>query len=128
MAKTYTYGSVSPIGDTDPTDMPVADVETAIAWYESKMGFRLVSHIDGPAPSAVLERDGIQLGFAVNGGDPEQASCYISVSDIKAAMEDLQSRGVRVGNHRIDEHGGEKHEVFFVRDDDGICYCIGQRV
>jgi catechol 2,3-dioxygenase-like lactoylglutathione lyase family enzyme len=128
MAREYAYGSVSPIGDTDPMDMPVADVEKAIAWYESRMGFHLVSRRDGPAPSAVVERDGVQLGFAVNGGDPEQASCYLGVSDVQAAMADMEAKGVGVANHRIDEHGGEKREVFFVRDEDGICYCIGQRV
>ena len=126
MASTYAYERVSPIGDTEPMNMPVADIDAAIAWYESKMGFTVKSRTDDPVAAVVMTRDDIELGFAVNGGDPEQASCYIAVSDGHAAMADLESKGVSVGNHRIDEHGDSKYEVFFVRDDDGICYCIGQ--
>jgi lactoylglutathione lyase len=128
MADTYTYGSVSPIGDTDPMNMPVADIDAAAAWYGAKMGFVETSRGGGETPRVVLARDDIEIGLAVNGGDPEQASCYIAVSDVKAAMADLESNGVQVSNHRIDEHSGAKYEVFFVRDDDGICYCIGQPV
>ena len=126
MASSYAYERVSPIGDTEPMDMPVADIDAAITWYESKMGFSVKSRVVGATPSVVMARDDIELGFAVNGGDPEQASCYIAVSDLRAAMSDLESKGVSVGNHRIDDHGGSKFEVFFIRDDDGICYCIGQ--
>jgi lactoylglutathione lyase len=128
MSDGYTYTSVSPIGDTQPMAMPVADVDVATRWYETHMGFSVKSRGDDPAPCVALARDEIEIGLAANGGDPEQASCYLGVSDVKAAMVDLEAKGVEVGNHRVDEHGGAKYEVFFVRDDDGICYCIGQPV
>ena len=52
MASTYAYERVSPIGDTEPMNMPVADIDAAIAWYESKMGFTVKSRTDDPVAAA----------------------------------------------------------------------------
>ncbi|MBM3213674.1 hypothetical protein FJZ36_01985 [Candidatus Poribacteria bacterium] len=124
----YVYRSVHPIGDTDPNGMPVADVERAAAWYAEKMGFRAKPRRSNPVPTVVLERDGVEFTIAENGGDPEQASLYLAVSDVEAASQDLASKGLRIANRRIDEHNGARYDVFFVKDEDGLCYCIGQRL
>ena len=56
----------------DAMNLPVANVETAIPFYETVMGFQIISRNDTPHKSAVLARDEIQIGLAENGGDPTQ--------------------------------------------------------
>ena len=124
----YQYEGIFPIGDSDPKNMPVRELEPAIRWYESNMGFSVKSRAETPHASATLARDAVELVLAVNGGDPEQSSCYISVSDVEAAFRDLTERGLDIANRRVDEHEGKRYDVFFVRAPDGLCYCIGQRV
>lgn len=56
----------------------------------------------GTAPTVVLERDGVQLGFAVNGGDPEQEGAAILVTDIQRAKAELEANDVQTSNWRIE--------------------------
>ena len=115
--------SIVPIGDTDPMDMPVADVHRAIAFYQEKLGFR-VEALEGGA--ATLTRDNVRLRLAQNGRDPEQASCYIGVSDVDALHRELCERGAPVADTVADmEHGGRAYRVIWLRDPDGLCYCLG---
>ena len=53
-------------------NLPVADLATALPFYETMLGFRVLSRSDTPASSAVLARDHIQIRLAENGGDPSQ--------------------------------------------------------
>ena len=53
----------------DAMNLPVENVEAAIPFYETVMGFRVVSRQDAPCKSAVLARDTIRIGLAENGGD-----------------------------------------------------------
>ncbi|MDA1193239.1 MAG: VOC family protein [Candidatus Poribacteria bacterium] len=124
----YTYNGVFPIGDTKPLDMPVADLDKAIAWYDKMMGFTVKERKESPVPTVILKRDKVEIGLALNGEDPEQASCYFNVSSTDAAYADMEAKGLKPGNRRIDDHGGKKYDVFFIRDEDGICYCLGSQV
>ena len=83
------FKSVSPY-QKDAMNLPVRDRESAIPFYEKVMGFRLVSRTDVPCRSAVLSRDGIQIGLAENGGDPTQDGCYFEVDDVEAAFAELK--------------------------------------
>jgi len=122
------FQSIHPIGDTDPLNLPVADVEKATEFYTRKMGFTLRRTTPETA-SAVLGRDGVEIGLSVNGLDPEQASCYIAVSDVDQVFEEYRANGVQLsGEPSITEHSGQSYRVFFAKDSDGICYCIGQPV
>src|SRR5437870_4859686 len=121
------YLSVHPIGDTNPLDMPVPDALKAAQWYEERMGFAR-NVIDGPDRSLTLTRDSIEIGLREYGGDPEQASCYIEVSDVDNARAELAANTVHVSEIRIDDYGGNKYRVFFAKDEDGICYCLGKKV
>ena len=56
---------------------------------------------NGNTPTVVLERDGVQLGFAVNGGDPEQEGAAILVTDIHRGKTELEANEVRISNWRI---------------------------
>jgi len=113
----------------DKMNLPVANVEAAIPFYETVMGFRVVSRIDSPHKSAVLGRDEIQIGLAENGGDPTQEGCFFEIDNAEAAFAELKSNGLKkeAADFRIDEHGDTSYKVFFVVAPDGLCYCLGER-
>ncbi len=70
----------------DAKNLPVADVEATIPFYETVMGFQLVSHSDIPFKSVLLGRDGLQIGLAENGGDPCQDSLFFEVDNAETAF------------------------------------------
>ena len=113
----------------DELSLPVENVEAAIPFYETVMGFRVVSRNDSPYKSAVPSRDGIQIGLAENGGDPTQEGCFFEVDNAETAFAELQSNGLgrEEANFRIDHHGDRSYIVFFVIAPDGLCYCLGER-
>lgn len=121
------YQAIYPIGQTDPMDMPVADVERAARWYVEKMGFTVDAR-DQSSTSVTISRGQVKMRLAKNGRDPEQASCYIAVDNVDAAREELASAGVNISEIRPDEYGGVKRRVFFAKDDDGLCYCLGSKI
>jgi catechol 2,3-dioxygenase-like lactoylglutathione lyase family enzyme len=113
----------------DELNLPVADVEAALPFYETIMGFRLLARNDAPHASAVLSRDGIQIGLAENGGDPSQDGCFFEVDNAEAAFAELKSNGLERedAGFRIDQYGDTAYKVFFVVAPDGLCYCLGER-
>jgi len=127
MTEKMRFKAVYPIGDTDPNQLPVRDLAEAVSYYQQVLGFQVKSRQDGPHPAATLARDGIEIGLTMNGGDPEQASCYIAVNDINLAFQELQAKELDLSEIRLDEHEGERYRVFFLRAPDGLCYCLGQR-
>ena len=76
------FKAVGPIGDTDSErpagerDWPCGRILHAVPRFFT--GFKRSDD------SAVLKRDDVQIGLAVNGLDPEQASCWFSVGDVDA--------------------------------------------
>ncbi|MBI3653137.1 MAG: VOC family protein [Acidobacteria bacterium] len=114
----------------DAMNLPVENVETAMPFYETVMGFQLVSRHDAPYQSVVLERDSIRIGLAENGGDPTQEGCFFEVDSVEAAFAELQANGLNhtAANFRIDRHGNTAYKVFFVIAPDGLCYCLGERM
>lgn len=113
----------------DEMNLPVENLETAIPFYETIMGFKVESMKDSPCKSAVLGRDDIQIGLAENGGDPTQEGCFFEVDNIEAAFAELKSNGLdkEEAGFRIDQHGDASWKVFFVAAPDGLCYCLGER-
>jgi lactoylglutathione lyase len=113
----------------DKMNLPVKDLEAAIPFYETIMGFQVVSRNDSPCKSAVLGRDAIQIGLAENGGDPSQEGCFFEVDNAEAAFAELKSNGLKKeeAGFRIDRHGNTAYKVFFVVAPDGLCYCLGER-
>jgi catechol 2,3-dioxygenase-like lactoylglutathione lyase family enzyme len=113
----------------DEMSLPVENLEAAIPFYETIMGFQVVSRNDSPCKSAVLRRDGIQIGLAENGGDPTQEGCFFEVDNAEAAFAELKSNGLEKeeAGFRIDQHGDTSYKVFFVVAPDGLCYCLGER-
>ena len=113
----------------DEMKLPVESVDAAIPFYEAVMGFRLASRKDSPHKSAVLGRDGIQIGLAENGGDPTQEGCFFEVDNAEAAFAELKSNGLKKeeADFRIDQREETSYKVFFVVAPDGLCYCLGER-
>jgi catechol 2,3-dioxygenase-like lactoylglutathione lyase family enzyme len=110
----------------DVLALPVADLDAAAQWYASAFGLKEIERRTDPHPTVVLERDGVRLGFAINGGDASQDGAAILVSDIARAKQELEANGVTVGNWRVDERNGRKLQVFFVVAPDGLCYYFHQ--
>jgi len=110
----------------DAMNLPVANVEAAIPFYEQTLGFRVVQREDSPNPRAVLARDDIQIALAENGGDPTQEGCYFEVDDIEAAFEEIKSRKPAASDLEVQSWGQSSQRVFFVVAPDGLCYMLGQ--
>ena len=114
----------------DAMNLPVRNLDSAIPFYESVMGFKLASRQETPLKSAVLQRDDIQIGLSENGGEPEQEGCFFEVDDVEAAFAELKQRGLdrQDAGFRIDRHGSTSFKVFFIVAPDGLCYCLGERL
>jgi catechol 2,3-dioxygenase-like lactoylglutathione lyase family enzyme len=113
----------------DKMSLPVKNVEDAIPFYEAIMGFAVISRKDSPHKSATLEKDGIRIGLAENGGDPTQEGCFFEVDNIENAFSELKSNGLEkeISGFDIQKHGDTNWKVFFVVAPDGLCYCFGKK-
>lgn len=112
----------------DVLALPVVDLDATSEWYSRTFGLTEVERRAEPHPTVVLERDGVRIGFAINGGDASQDGAAILVSDIHRARAELEARGLEVGNFREDERDGKKLKVFFVVAPDGLCYYFHQPI
>ena len=122
------FKRAAPYAD-DALNLPVADVDLSVPFYEKTFGFRVVSRQDAPHKSVILARDEIQIGLAENGGDPTQEGCFFEVDNAEAAFAELKANGLAKedADFRIDKHGDKSFKVFFVIAPDGLCYCLGER-
>ena len=116
-----------PYGD-DVLALPVKDLDDAVRWYGEHFGMTEVERRNAPAPTVIMERDGVRIGFSMNGGDSSQDGAAIRVSDIYAARSEFENTGVNIGNWRVDEKNGRKSQVFFVVAPDGLCYYFHQPI
>jgi catechol 2,3-dioxygenase-like lactoylglutathione lyase family enzyme len=120
------FKTVAPYAD-DAMNLPVANLEEAIPFYEQTMGFQIVSRQDAPVKSAVLGRDQIQIGLAENGGDPTQEGCVFEVDNLEAAFEEVKGVKPSASDFRLDNFGEQPVRVFFVVAPDGLCYMLAER-
>ena len=137
----------------DAMNLPVANVESSLTFYENVMGFRIADRGDPPQSSAILERDGVQMRLAENGGDPSQDGCAFEVENLEALHSEYAGRiGLPVTSPDDDVAGsgrggaegfagasvspeiktenradGTSWRVFFVTAPDGLCYWFGER-
>jgi lactoylglutathione lyase len=114
----------------DKLNLPVPDLDAAIPYYESILGFRIVSRNNAPYKSAIMERDDVQIGFAENGGDPTQDGCFFEVENAETAFAELKANGLDRDDPKFDvhTHGDTRWKVFFLVAPDGLCYCLGERL
>ena len=110
----------------DALNLPVADVDTAVPYYEQTFDFRLVSKGDEPYKHAILARDEIQIGLAENGGDPSQEGCFFEVDDVEAAHSEFKIKNPNLSEPGMQKVNGQTFKAFFVVAPDGLCYMIAQ--
>ena len=123
MSRDVDFQAVYPIGDTDAQALPVKAIGPAVGYYTQVLGFALVSK---DRDAAVLERGGARIGLAVNGGDPEQASCYFAVGDVEALRVELEAKGIEPSAIQVQMHEGRRYRVCFAKEPYGVCFCFGQ--
>ena len=119
------FKRAAPYAD-DAMNLPVADVDAAIPFYEETLGFHVVSQSNTPYKSVVLGRDDVKIGLAENGGDPTQEGCYFEVEDIESAFAEIKGKSPAEGDIEINRHGDSSQRVFFVVAPDGLCYMLGE--
>lgn len=112
----------------DVLALPVENLDQASQWYANALGLTEVERRADPVPTVIMQRDGIQIGFAVNGGDASNDGAAILVTDIERARRELEAGGLSVGESRIDDHDGQKMSVFFLVAPDGLCFYFHQPV
>jgi catechol 2,3-dioxygenase-like lactoylglutathione lyase family enzyme len=122
------YKRAVPYAD-DAMNLPVENVERAVPFYNTIMGFQVLERKDGPHKAVVLGRDEIRIALAENGGDPTQEGCFFEVDDVEAAFAELKANGLNKDDagFRVDKYGETSYRVFFVVAPDGLCYCLGER-
>ena len=106
----------------DVLALPAKDLDDASDWYSEHFNMREVERRDHPVPTVILERDGVRIGIAINGGDATQDGAAIEVTKIHELKDEFELKGVKIGNWRIDESDGKKRQVFFVVAPDGLCF------
>lgn len=113
----------------DEMALPVPNLDAALPFYETVLGFRVESRRETPHRSAVLVRDAIRMGLAENGGDPTQDGCAFQVDDVESLFTELKTSGLQKENpdFRIETHGGASYKVLYVVAPDGLCFWFGQR-
>jgi len=113
----------------DNMNLPVADVDAALPFYETVLAFRVVSRDSTPHKSAVLARDHVQMRLTENGGDSTQDGCAFHVKDLMSLFAEFKANGLQkeLSDFSVEEHGGASWKVFYVVAPDGLCYWFGER-
>jgi len=113
----------------DNMNLPVGDLAAALPFYETVLGFRVVSRGDVPHKSAVLVRDQVRIGLAENGGDPTQDGCAFHVTGLESLFAEFQANGLQKKLPAIDveQRDDGPWKVFYVVAPDGLCYWFGER-
>jgi catechol 2,3-dioxygenase-like lactoylglutathione lyase family enzyme len=113
----------------DSMHLPVQDLSAALPFYETTLGFRVVSQTETPRKAAVLGRDAVQIGLTENGGDPAQDGCAFHVTNLESLYREFQANGLQkpLSGFDVERREGESWNVFYVVAPDGLCYWFGER-
>ena len=113
----------------DNMNLPVRNLAAALPFYETVLGFRVMSRSATPHNSVVLARDQIQIGLAENGGDSTQDGCAFHVNDLEALFAEFKANGLQkeLSEFNIESRDGVAWKVFYVVAPDGLCYWFGER-
>jgi lactoylglutathione lyase len=112
----------------DHMNLPVKALEAALPFYETVLGFRVVSRSHSPHKSAVLVRDQVRIGLAENGRDASQDGCAFHVRDLDALLAEFKVNGLdRKTDIGVEQHDDLPWRVFYVVAPDGLCYWFGER-
>jgi len=113
----------------DAMNLPVADVDAAVPYYERMMAFKVVERVDEPHRRAVLERDDVRMALNENGGDPSQDGVAFSVDGVEALRAEFESSGLSgLGKLQNETRDDGDYKVFFVVAPDGLCFWFGEKI
>ena len=113
----------------DKMNLPVGDLQAALPFYETVLGFRVTSRQDEPHRSATLARDGVEIRLAENGGNASQDGCAFHVTNLPALFAEFQANGLgkETSDFDTEDHDGVEWKVCYVVAPDGLCYWFGER-
>ena len=112
----------------DNMNLPVRDLAAALPFYETVLGFRVLSRSDTPHKSAVLARDEVQIRLAENGGDPSQDGSAFHVKDLESLFDEFKANGLqKEARFDTEQHRDATWKVFYVVAPDGLCCWFGER-
>jgi uncharacterized glyoxalase superfamily protein PhnB len=98
-------------------ELPAANLKSALAFYEHKLGFRVVTHMPG-GDYAIVERDGIAIHLfqdAVRKHSP--VGVHLFTAELEGLRDDLLERGARLSQDIVRKPWGNRD--FRLRDDFG---------
>jgi uncharacterized glyoxalase superfamily protein PhnB len=76
-------------------EIPVEDLDAALAYYSDHLGFRTRSRMpDGDY--AIIQRDDVALHLFKGSAATQPASCHIFASGLDALSAELSERGARI--------------------------------
>lgn len=119
----------------------VRDMDRSIDFYTRHFGMTLLSRRDVPSSNAEIAfvgfgEDGMKLELThwrawrieeyAEGGNFDHVALVLDSEDLRALVEDLRSRGVRVAREPF-EMGGSGSTIAFVHDPDGNWVELVQR-
>jgi uncharacterized glyoxalase superfamily protein PhnB len=106
----------------------VADMRTALAFYEGRLGFRCTFKVHDDVhpeiPYAIVTRDDVELHLQLSDRAAGTSSCYVTVDDADALYAELQRAGVVVTRAIEDSSYGMRD--FNIADADGNNLGFGQ--
>ena len=113
----------------DKMNLPVRDLAAALPFYETVLGFRVLSRSESPHSLAVLARDQVEIGLGENGGDPTQGGCAFHVKGLAELFAEFKGNGLQkeLSEFSIEKRDGVAWKVFYVVAPDGLCYWFGER-
>ena len=113
----------------DAMALPVADADASAAFYQQFMGFHVTSRENDPHRRVVLQRDGVSMAVAENGGDPTQDGVAFHVDDVDALRDEFIAGGLQnIGPIDTEANpDGSSFRVFYVVAPDGLCFWLGER-
>lgn len=103
----------------------VSDLDASIAWYEGKLGFKLLYRVDEIAwceLSTPVERVNLGLSQVEEAGGKGGVTPTFGVEDIEAAKADLDGKGVRQDGGIQDIPDMVRLLTFFDPDDNSLMF------
>ncbi len=85
----------------------VTDLDTTSTWYCQHFGMTEAEHHREPDSAVVLERNGVQRGFAINGGDASQDCSALLVDGLDNMRTELASTDSNTSDPRVDQNDAQ---------------------
>jgi uncharacterized glyoxalase superfamily protein PhnB len=98
-------------------ELPVANLDRSIEYYENKLGFEAVAHMPG-GDYAIVERDDIAIHLFTEGGrGSSPVGIHIFTEDLDTLHAELKERGARISQEIMRKPWGNRD--FRINDDFG---------